>query len=140
MKKHIIFSIIVFLTISCEKNDEILLYQYKNLFGTWDVINKTGGWTGATVTDFDVIEIKNEYSFKLIFEQEVIADGVIDIIKQTSSELKIDFKPNKTGICVSLLTSDQNVKFFGTDTISFNDGVLDGYSYKLSRSNTLSIK
>lgn len=140
MKKLIIFSIIVFFTISCDKSDEILLDQYKNLFGTWDVINKMGGWTGVTVTDFDIIEIKNDYSFKLIFEEEVIANGVIDIIKQTSTELKIDFKPNKTVNYVTLLTSDHNVKFFGTDTISFYDGVLDGYSYKLSRSNTISIK
>ena len=140
MKKHIIFAIIVLLTISCEKSDEILLDQYKKLFGTWDVLNKMGGFTGGAVADVDVIKIENDYSFKLIFDEEVIANGVISILKQTNTELKIGFKPRQLEIPVSLLTSDQNVEFFGTDTMLFNDGVLDGYTYSLSRSSTINVK
>ena len=104
-----------FLDDNCRRK-EIFNDTYKNIYGEWRLVESGNAVSGSFEADFDHLEIYTYGNFRKISNDTILQKGVIEIIEQTSSKLKIDFIP-----IYAIPTGSKWVRFIGLDTLRLND-------------------
>jgi len=107
---------------------EIFNTEYKDIYGTWRLVESISAVSGSFEADFDHLDIYTYGNFKKIRNDTILQKGVIEIIEQTSSKLKIDFIP-----IYAIPTGSKWVRFYGIDTLRLTDSCSECNSYVLVR-------
>jgi len=121
MEKTILLLFVSLMLQSCVKSYKEEIFSQKNqiIYGEWQHIKTTGGWTGGfTNTD--------GYTVKFlpigVFYNKDGKKGLLSISQQDDKNLLVDFD--------SLLGSLNYIHFFGNDTMSISDQGAD-MNYRL---------
>ncbi|HUW93295.1 MAG TPA: YCF48-related protein [Bacteroidales bacterium] len=126
--------ILIFVTLvfsGCEK--EPFYSEYAGIYGTWTIRNISGGFSGAGFEpDFDILVITSRMQFSIYRNDTLLADGKIEIIEQTSDNLRVLFK-SKDDFGHMFTGLEKEIRL-GNDTLILNDGCCDMYSYFFVRS------
>jgi hypothetical protein len=130
--KRIIVSIsIITGFVSCEKyNDEIFNDDYKKVYGEWTSYKKCGGFTGDCYNyDGETLKIIAPREFEIADQQGNYTKGYIKVISQDINGLRVRFEEKK-GKLPLFSTDELLVVFSGSDTILFNEGCCDRFSFE----------
>jgi len=119
---------------SCEKyNDEIFIDKYQKVYGEWISDKKCGGYAGICY-DFkgEILKIVKYGEFEITNQQDNYVKGYFEIISQDENSLKVIFVQRR-GQLKLFSSDDLLVTFNGNDTLIFNEGCCDRYSYEFIR-------
>ena len=95
---------------------EIFTDNYKDIYGTWRLIESANAVSGSFQADFDHMEIYTYGNFRKIRNDTILQKGVIEIVEQTSQKLKIDFIP-----LYAIPTGSKWVLITSSDTLRLTD-------------------
>lgn len=150
-KLKIIFFIqisIIFLT-SCSKDEETILSElvdqnrYYNseifitqnliIYGKWDYLYYSGGFTGYRFDPtYDYLEIVKYGIYGTVSNNQIGQIGKVIIVSQDSLQTIIEFDPDDI-YGDNIFITQKMVEFRGNDTLILHDMVLDGFNYYFSR-------
>jgi hypothetical protein len=142
MKRYNLFKKVIALVslitgfISCEKyNDDILYAEFKKVYGEWLSNKKCGGLSGDCYSyNSETLNITEYGEFKIVDTQDNYIKGHIKVISQDINSLKVRFDVKKGKL--PLFSSDELfVTFNGNDTVIFNEGCCDRFSFEFIRKN-----
>ena len=119
--------LLIALTFSgCEK--ESFYSEYTGIYGSWTIEEISGGFSGGGYEpNFDILKITDRMHYSLYFHDTLISEGKIEIIEQTTDNLRIEFKSGKNS--GELLTGWEKEVYLSLDTLLLNDDCCDMYSY-----------
>ncbi|MBK5283990.1 MAG: hypothetical protein JJE25_01180 [Bacteroidia bacterium] len=133
----ILFSSTIFLAHTCNKKITVLNPELKRLFGRWELIETSGGFTGKFITPktsghFEEIEF-TMYGNYIKYETGNLSDKK----KFNISEEKSIFNKNPVYIIsysdadssLTRLLIPQSVRFGGADTLYLNEECYDCFSH-----------
>lgn len=156
MNKKILYGLIIiisgYLVSGCEKtddkikfylddflidryyNDEILDDQYLDIYGKWQLNSITGGFFGIGYKpNFNFLEIKEFGMYGFIRNDTLLEFGKIQIIQQSSRELRITFLPDNGVENIFFYDSEKYIELAGIDTLHLNSPCCDRYNYHFVR-------
>jgi len=119
--------LLIALTFSgCER--EYFYSEYTGIYGSWTIEEISGGFSGGGYEpNFDILKITERMHYSLYFQDALIAEGKIEIIEQTTDNLRIEFKSGKNS--ETPLTGWVKEVYLNPDTLVLNDDCCDMYSY-----------
>ena len=140
MKNKIIFycsflTVIIFAT-ACRKDISLPDQNLKKLFGTWEWVQSSGGFSGQTITP-----VSEDYSMSVEYTEKGVYRKYKDGKKISKLNFKIeeratiaisDFKfliDYREGPCSKVGVNSQSFRFGGTDTLFLNDDCYDCFSH-----------
>jgi hypothetical protein len=120
--------------ISCEKyNDDIFSDDYKKVYGEWISYKKCGGFSGDCDNYYgETLNIIGYGEFEIADQQGNNIKGYIKVISQDINSLKVRFEEKK-GKLPLFSANELLVTFGGNDTIIFNEGCCDRFSFEFIR-------
>jgi len=122
--------------ISCEKhNDNIFNDDFKKVYGEWLSNKKCGGLSGDCYTfSSETLNIFENGDFEIVDQHDNYIEGHIKVISQDLNSLKVIFD-EKNGKLPLFSSDELFLTFNGNDTVIFNEGCCDRFSFEFIRKN-----
>jgi len=120
--------------VSCEKNNTDLINdEFNKVYGEWISIKKCGGISGDCYAfDGYTLNIIEYNEFEIVNQQGKCNKGFLKVISQDIATLKVRFVVKKAEFPL-FSTDELLVTFNGNDTIIFNEGCCDRFSFEFMR-------